>query len=55
MIIETIHDDWMHRWFNVFDGGLGYFWCGCLGLVALWLGFVWCWPNIQRLQSKADD
>ncbi|WP_156478033.1 hypothetical protein [Acetobacter malorum] len=55
MNVETIHDDWIHKWFNLFDGGLGYFWCGCLAMVAVVLGFVWCWPNIQKLQSKADD
>ena len=52
MNLEMAHDDWMHRWFNLLDGGLGYFWCGCLGLVALWLGLAWLCVVLAK-HSKA--
>ncbi|MFW7270292.1 hypothetical protein ACMAUO_20445 [Gluconacetobacter sp. Hr-1-5] len=52
MNVETVPDDWMHRWFDL---PTGLVWAVGMAMVAVWLGFVWCWPNIQKLRRKAGD
>lgn len=52
MNVETVPDDWMHRWFDL---PTGHVWAVGMAMVAVWLGFVWCRPNIQTLRRKAGD
>ncbi|MBB2199672.1 hypothetical protein HLH44_19945 [Gluconacetobacter sp. 1c LMG 22058] len=52
MKVETMPDDWMHRWFDL---QAGHVWALGMAIVAAWMAFVWCWPNIQKLRSKAGD